>query len=249
MQITLVINAQQKLVLPVQYNHILQGFIYNAISPELAAFLHEKGYEYGNRRFKLFAFSRLIGNYQLEPEKDRIIFSDLVKLVISSPVDEFCQSLANGILFGKYLRLGDNRVEIERIEVERQQVESQKITVKTLSPVVVYSTMFRPDGRKYTCYFQPGEPDYAKLVEHNLRKKYLAFAGQEAPPGEVCVRSMGQTKLHVLRYKDTVIKGYSGKLELTGPKELLQMAVDAGIGSKNSQGFGCVVITKNTKSS
>ncbi len=49
-------------------------------------------------------------------------------------------------------------------------------------------------------------------------------------------------RMKIINYKDTIIKGYTGKLRLSGPKELLQLAVDGGIGSKNSQGFGCVEV-------
>ena len=31
---------------------------------------------------------------------------------------------------------------------------------------------------------------------------------------------------------------------MTGPQPLLQMAVDCGLGSKKSQGFGCVEVVK-----
>ncbi|MFZ3132612.1 MAG: CRISPR-associated endoribonuclease Cas6 [Desulfosporosinus sp.] len=37
-----------------------------------------------------------------------------------------------------------------------------------------------------------------------------------------------------------MIKGYSGMMELSGPSQLLQVAIDAGLGSKNSQGCGCL---------
>lgn len=45
-----------------------------------------------------------------------------------------------------------------------------------------------------------------------------------------------------MKYKGFIVKSYSGRLFLEGPRSLLQMAVAAGLGSKNSQGFGCVKI-------
>jgi CRISPR-associated endoribonuclease Cas6 len=140
------------------------------------------------------------------------------------------------------IRLGSSEVEVEKMMVQQVMVDGTRAMLRILSPVVAYSTLLRPDGRKYTCYFQPGEPDYDRLIENNLRKKFSAFYGQDAPAGEVKVRALGQSKLHVLDYKGTVVKGYSGRMAITGPTELLQMAVDAGIGSKNSQGFGCVEV-------
>ncbi|HHV44983.1 MAG TPA: hypothetical protein GXX57_10020, partial [Firmicutes bacterium] len=35
-------------------------------------------------------------------------------------------------------------------------------------------------------------------------------------------------------------KGWWGTFRATGPRELLQMGLDAGFGSKNSGGWGCV---------
>lgn len=242
MHLYFILRANGGLEIPLQYNHLLQGAIYNAIEPDLAAFLHEQGYVSGSRNFKLFAFSRLIGRYQINKLKNTISFIEGVKLVVSSPVDRFCQSVTNGLLIPGRLRLGSAEAEVEKITVQQFKAERERIALRTLSPVVVYSTLLRPDGRKYTCYFQPGEPDYDSLIENNLRKKHQAYYGIEAPEGQVKVKRLGKGDMRLVKYKDTVIKGYTGKLVLTGPKELLQMAVDAGLGSKNSQGFGCVEV-------
>ena len=190
----------------------------------------------------MFTFSRLMGRYQINKYTNSIRFFDDIKVIISSPVNEFCNSVANGILSKRWLDFGKNKVEAEKMLVRQYSVDKQEVKIKTLSPVVAYSTFLRPDGRKYTCYFQPGEPDYDRLISNNLRKKYQAFYNEEAPAGEVKVEKLGQVKMHVMKYKSTVIKGYSGKLLLTGPKELLQITVDAGLGSKGSQGFGCVEV-------
>ncbi|MBE3584449.1 MAG: CRISPR-associated endoribonuclease Cas6 [Limnochordaceae bacterium] len=115
-----------------------------------------------------------------------------------------------------------------------------------MSPIVVYSTLLRPDGRPYTVYYQPGDPDWTPLVDGNLRKKYQALYGQSEQPVAVdqlppiTVQVFGQPRLSVMRYKSTVIKGYTARLRLTGPLALIRLALDAGLGSKNSQGFGCL---------
>ena len=36
------------------------------------------------------------------------------------------------------------------------------------------------------------------------------------------------------------IKGWAGDFRLEGPEELLQTALDCGLGAKNSSGWGCV---------
>jgi len=45
---------------------------------------------------------------------------------------------------------------------------------------------------------------------------------------------------HVVKFKGTVIKGWTGVYELDLPLELWEMAYHAGLGAKNSQGFGCI---------
>ena len=242
MHIYFVLQFKGDKEISLQYNNLIQAAIYNAIDPELAAFLHNKGYESSGRQFKLFTFSRLMGRFYINKERSTIAFNDEIKLVVSSPVETFCQSIANGMLTKGRVRLASAELEVGKMMVQQFKVEEERIMLRTLSPVVVYSTLLRPDGRKYTCYFQPGEPDYNRLIENNLRKKYKAFYGKEPPSGELKVRSLGRVRLHVMNFKNTIIKGYSGGLLLTGPRELLQMAVDAGLGSKGSQGFGCVEV-------
>ncbi|AQS58400.1 CRISPR-associated endoribonuclease Cas6 [Desulforamulus ferrireducens] len=237
-------TSQEDIEVPVRYNHLLQAALYETIDPPLAAFLHDKGYQSHGRSFKLFTFSRLNGKFKMIKEKNMLRFCGDICLTVTSPVADFCHSIANRLFKLGQIRLGRQSLDVKALTTRQYTVQSERVILRTLSPVVTYSTFLRPEGRKYTCYFQPGEPDYNQLIENNLRKKYLAFYQVEAPPGAVTVTALSPMKLNIVNYKDTVIKGYSGKLAITGPNELLQMAVDAGIGSKNSQGFGCVEVVE-----
>ena len=58
MRLEIELGFDDKLVLPIHYNNIVQGFIYNNIEDEIfKTFLHEEGFQYGKRSFKLFTFS------------------------------------------------------------------------------------------------------------------------------------------------------------------------------------------------
>ncbi|KGP75453.1 CRISPR-associated protein Cas6 [Desulfosporosinus sp. Tol-M] len=229
-------------VLPIHYNYLVQAAIYNSIDSKLANFLHEKGYVDGSRTFKLFSFSLLQGAYQMDRVRKTIAFEREIQLTVSSPLPKFCQSLVSILLTKGGLRLGALELEIDKVKVRQFRVKENQVNIRTLSPAVLYSTLLRPDGRKYTVFFQPGEPDYTRLFNENLRKKYRALFEKEEPTGAIEVRPLGLQRMRIINYKDTVIKGYWGKLFLNGPKELLQLAIDGGIGSKNSQGFGCVEV-------
>jgi CRISPR-associated endoribonuclease Cas6 len=237
MRLKIRFNAGGCIELPVQYNHRLQAALYSSLDPEFATFLHDRGFKGGGRTFKLFTFSRLMGAFRIEGE--RIRFTPPLELIVASPVDRFCQSLLNGLLTKGEIWLGENRLAVESVVAERPEVGGESVAIRLLSPVTVYSTLFRPDGRKYTCYFAPGDPEFTRLAKENLDKKFQALTGDAPPPGAMEIRPLHPPRLHILEYKGNVIKAYSGALRLAGPRQLLQMALDGGLGSKNGMGFGC----------
>ncbi|WP_031517830.1 CRISPR-associated endoribonuclease Cas6 [Desulfofalx alkaliphila] len=230
------------LVLPIHYNHIVQSAIYSNLLPENASFFHNEGYMGGGRRYKLFAFSRLVGNCRFNKQKGEVSFSEEMKLVISSPSKVFCHSIVNGLISANTIRLGRTTVKVESIYIEDNRIVDSKLVLKTLSPIVTYSTLVKPDGRKYTVYFQPGEPEFNKQLTNNLIKKYEANYNEKAPAEDLNIKVLGSPKLHVMKYKDFIIKGYSCRLKLFGHQELLNIALAAGLGSKNSQGYGCMAL-------
>lgn len=240
--IEICLNFEEPLHLPIHYNHIIQAAVLNSIDSDLADFLHNTGYGFKERTFKMYTFSRLNGAFHMDKANRKIVFDNKLKLIVSSPLDKFCHSFANVLLSRGSMRIGQKDVRIENVRVIRHVVQGESVMVKILSPVVAYSTLYKADGRKYTCYFQPGEPDYNDLIDSNLRRKYVALYNEEPPEGKVKVISEGRSKLNIVKYKGFIIKGCSGRLLLQGPEALLQVGIDAGLGSKNSQGFGCVEI-------
>jgi len=227
---------------PVQYNYAVQSAIYQALTKDVGGFFHDVGFDHQGRSLKMFTFSRLLGKSTLDKPNMVLKFEDPATLVVSSPIPQFCSSLATGLLKLGTMRIDQAELRVTKVQISEPKVEGESIDVKMLSPTVVYSTMTRHDGRKYTCYFSPGEKDFEELTWQNLTKKYEVLSQLEPPSSpryQVEVKS--NPKLSVLNYKGTVIKGYMCFLRLKGPEPILQVALDAGLGAKNSQGFGCIV--------
>lgn len=241
MHLRISLAANDSIRLPVHYNRLVQAVIYNSITPELSAFLHDCGFPFEKRTFKMFTFSRLQGRAVFDRHKGELLFPrGLLTLVISSPLDIFCKELGNILLLSNQVRLGDQVLYVTEITVTQPRVMGSRCDFKLLSPAVVYSTFTKFNGKKYTCYFEPGEKDFAEQIDANLRKKYYSLY-QEHPPAEaVRVVPRGKVRRSIVKYKEFYVKGYTCRLEMEGPRELLQLALDAGVGSKNSQGFGCV---------
>jgi len=229
-------SSKERIVLPLDYNYYLQSFLYNSISPELASFLHDKGFEHEKRSFRMFTFSRLMGRYEIK--EGRITFTMPVRLVISSPLDRFVSELANTMLTSKGLKLCGEDIDVEELSVlERPEIKS-RMRIRMVTPLVAYSTLLTPDGRKKTYYYNPSEPEFTELTDNNLRKKHEAFYGKAPRARKLSLRPLGRPEEKIVRYRDNVIKGYTGTFLMDGNRRLLELAYDCGLGSKNSQGFG-----------
>ena len=242
-------SGKERIVLPLDYNYHLQGFLYNGVSPELASFLHDKGFEYEKRSFRMFTFSKLMGKYEIKD--GTITFTMPVRLVISSPLDRFVSELANTMLTSKELKLCGEDITVEEISVlERPEIKS-RMRIRLVTPLVAYSTLLTPEGRKKTYYYNPLEPEFAEIIDGNMRKKYQAFYGKEPRARKLSLKPERFNE-RIVKYRDNVIKGYTGTFLIDGNRRLLELAYDCGLGSKNSQGFGMFNVlgdqTGNTES-
>lgn len=234
--------------LPVHYNQVIQGFIYRHLAPEMATSLHDEGYTEGGRRLKMFVFSRLMGSSMVRD--GQIVFAGEFSLVVASPEVGFLESLALYVMDAGALQLGENRVRLVSVEVGAEEPYQCPVLLQALSPITVYSTLSRADGKRKTYYYSPFEPEFSEQIVCNLQRKWRVLSGSEVSadgayvkPWRVNVRNQ-----HIALYKGTVIKGWSGIYEAYLPEPLFRMALDAGLGSKNSQGFGCVgVYTPKTR--
>lgn len=246
------VGKEGRLRLPRQYNELVQGFIYKHLDGCLAKSVHDEGFadpRSAKRKLKLFAFSRLSpdrnagGRWRFVGE--HIEFQGPVCLVISSPMVDFLSSLAEHLLTEPRLMLGDQELELLGVGVEGAPEHRRPVLVRTLSPITIYSTLQGGDGKKKTYYYTPFECEFSELLVKNLVRKVRVWEGREVEAeGEVRPIKVSKRNEHVLNYKGTVIKAWSGIYELDLPPRLFQMAFDAGLGAKNSQGFGCIEVWK-----
>lgn len=241
MQIKISFNSDNDIILPIHYNNIVQAFIYNNIDERLATFLHDNGYALNSRNFKFFTFSRILSRGK--KENGMFNFGNKIEIVVSSPLDDFCKSIANFMLQRHDLFLGQNNIKVDQIQIFNHIIDKEEITVETLSSIVTYSTLLRTDGSKYTCYFMPREKDFNRIISENLVRKYNALNNKNLSfDNGIEITPIGESKQNITYYKNIIIKGASGKFLIKGNEELLQLGLDTGFGSKNSQGFGCVKI-------
>ncbi len=239
-------NNKNSIILPINYNSILQGFIYDNLPDQIAEFIHNNGFKIGKRTFKLFTFSRIIGKFKIENRN--ILFRNPIKIVVASAYDEMIRGLASELTKRDTILLGGNELRLSSINVEMPPLIYNQVLIKMLSPITVYSTLLSPDGKKKTYYYSPFEEEFSKLIKENLIRKYTALYGTELTQErffKVEPKKVTKKDEKIVKYKGTVIRGWMGQYILKGNIELIKLAYYTGLGSKNSQGFGCFEIVQH----
>ncbi|MDK2922220.1 MAG: CRISPR-associated endoribonuclease Cas6 [Desulfonauticus sp.] len=243
------ISENNTLQLPLHYNHILQGFIYSHLAPTLANWLHEDGFKYKNRNFKAFTFSRLIGKFEIKEKT--ISFNGPITLKIASPHTKILESLAENLIKSPYIHLANQSCYLKAIEIEAPIKQINTAIIKALSPIVIYSTLLDPQGKKKTYFYTPWEKEFSKLIIDNLQRKWMAFFSTDiAPPlngAYIKPEKVNNKNLSILNFKGTIIKGWTGIYKLHLPEPYFTFAYSAGIGSKNSQGCGMIEVVREIK--
>jgi len=238
MIIKLNLKAASLLILPKSYNHLLQAFFYRNMDPVLSRFLHDVGFVHGKRRFKLFTFSKIIGNLKNKSRKaGKVCYEPDITLYFASPLMDIVSSAVQTFLKRENLFLGRNKLNIESVEILRPEVEGE-ITVKCLSPITVYRTPV--NGRRKE-YLNPWQDEFYELVKKNLLKKYEIIYSKTYK-GELGVEPVKLSRKYRKKvvYRGSLIEAWEGYFRLRGDPEMLKLALEAGLGAKNPQGFGMV---------
>lgn len=253
MRIELILESPRpEIAIPLSYNHPLATCIYQTLkasSPDYATQLHEKGYPFQGKRFKLFTFSQLLAERR-RIEGDRLIIqSPTVRWLISSAVGEFVMHFANGILERGVVRIGGVDFPVRELRALPQPEFEPIMRFTCLSPITV-STHTDAEGLNPLQYCRLEDNFYQK-VEENLRRKYMLLTGGNASrldltlafdPAYIAKRD---GRIHkIIRYKDTKIFGYLAPFTVQGDIELIRMGYECGFGDKNSAGLGMVEVDR-----
>jgi CRISPR-associated endoribonuclease Cas6 len=237
------LSAEKPIALPFSYHEVLQGFIYRNIDAGLASHIHDQGFVSNGRSFKLFTFSKILDKGVLNAERTKLSFDGQLQFAVCSPMAFFIRSLVSSLSANSSLKLWHNTVKLTAFSITDNILNTAgnvKVSVKTLSPVTIYSTLHKADGKGvYTRYFFPNDKLYSEMLTENLLNK-AASMGLTAPSSFLKVKG-GRTYTEALtKYKNFIVKGYEGELELSGDAQLINIALECGLGAKNSMGFGCI---------
>ena len=237
--------------LPVNYNHALTSLIYGVLassSQDFSTFLHDEGFRIAHKRFKLFTFSQLLTPKRRMEGQRLISLSERLELLISSPVSEFIEHLAQGLLSRGQIKIADREFSIERIEIVARPVFGEEMRFTCLSPLVVSTAEVRNE-KLFAQYLRHDDPRFSEAVAKNLWQKYQLVHGQkprherltlEFDPQYIAKKQKGIYRL--MDYNGTKIKAIMVPFKACGNPELIEIGYEAGFGEKNSMGFGMVEV-------
>jgi CRISPR-associated endoribonuclease Cas6 len=250
MRIKIIFNIGKGITIPINYNYLLASAIYRFLdqsNPEYAYFLHEDGYNLGDKRFKLFTFSQLMAQKR-EIRDNYIHFKSLLTWLVSSPQEKFLGSFAASLLDQRVICIGDNTLSVKDVDIPKIPRFQERMYFRCLSPITM-STKREFRGEIAMHYLLPDEPEFSELIKQNLIRKYETIYGRKPKDDsfrmgfdeDYIARRDGQIT-RLIRYKDIDIRGILCPFRAYGSPELMFVGYECGFGDKNSAGFGMVEI-------
>lgn len=235
-----------------QYHYHLQGFIYRLLEGSKYHYVHDK------EGYKFFCFSNVFPAYDLKA-------GDVRTLIISSPDSEFIEYLKSVLSkpWNQQVIVGKMKFNIEHVdEMIARLPDSAPYSLITGTPIVV-----RIPKEKYLMHGIAPKHNYEYLywrseyplelfisqIEGNLVNKYRQYCnetGSTALP-EV-TKDIHNSMFQKFKFKkqistrvfmkdsEQIIIGTVWEFFFEGweDKTLVQFALDAGLGERNSLGFG-----------
>jgi len=242
-------------MLPMDYQYYIGSWIYKVIGkadPEFASFLHRQGYIDGNKQFKLFNYSPLnFGKPILWKEKSLFeICIDTVFLHVSFYMPDAAERFIVGLFNNQQVFVGDkfNGIDLTVSQIERLAEPAITATMfyKAGSPIVISVAR---EGEKYAKYLSPKEKDYSDFIKNNLIQKWKTIPMAERLHDDFSfeweVTSEPKSKLATVKPytpQQSKVRGYMYEFKMTAPEEIHRLILSAGIGEKNSTGFGWVEV-------
>ena len=248
MKIKLSLISDKKIILARGYNELVQAFIYRHLDRAESQWLHDTGFTHEKRKYKLFTFSDIVPHGKYNKETRGFTYPERISLYVSSPVHWILEQFARNNITSESVMLGKNDLHVESVEImSNEYVERSPVKVRTLSPIEVHTTFEKEDGKKKTHYYTPFEEDFNELINDNLKRKWRALNDSQLEHDITIKPLFNGNKYERIRFfgtgeNNTVIKAWHGYFQLDGTPEVISFALDAGLGSRNSQGFGMVEV-------
>ena len=236
--------------LPINYQYEQSAVIYRILASgneQFAMWLHENGYQLeSGKRFKLFTYSP----FKVEKRRivnDRLILlSDTIEWQISFLPEKTTEQSVLGLFASQTFEVGDKKnvvqFHVQRVELLPSPVFSEEMVFSAMSPLCIRNK----NGDGSMTYLSPCDQRAKGIILEGLLSRYEAFYSK--PYSGVLdfdLKVLNEPKRKLILIKSgtpeqTQVAGYLCQFRMKAPLDLMRIAYESGVGSGNSQGFGCV---------
>lgn len=245
-------------VIPLNYQYPLSSAIYRVLqqgNAPYADFLHNDGYGINGKRFKLFTFSDLRVPFRVAGDR-MLLTGREASLIICFQLPDAAEHFIRGLFMNQQLDIADcfsktgftvQQAELLPLWNNTTASNDTVICLHPLSPIVAGIK----NERGHYDYLSPQHPGFAESILYNWKEKYTVLYGEDAAAEQfnkvqVKVLQAEHAKSRLITIKAhtaeaTRIRGFIHfNLQVQAPEQVLELALNAGLGLYNSQGMGCV---------
>lgn len=245
--------------LPFNYQYPLSAAIYKIIKladEEFATFLHNEGYSNGYKNFKLFTFSDIKTSFKRNGDRMQMD-NEHAELIVCFYISEAAENFIKGLFLNQQLQIADRKskttFQVIRVAALPGNIGKSPVTVlQPISPLVVG----RKNERGIYDFRSPEDEDFAECLLYNWLEKWAVVSKADSNSLQD-LKDKIKIKVSFFKYPpqsrlvtikagtdaETKIRGFTKfKMEVVAPDELMQLALDAGLGLYNAQGMGCVEV-------
>lgn len=240
MRLRLLVETREPITLPWDYRTHMTKAIYAILKAgdrDYSAWLHDHGFRWQKRVYRLFVYSDLAPTHWNLSSQG---LSDVQWMIwqIGSPDQRFLDAFKAGLeaRCGQ-LELFDTTSEVVDMACMEAPERGSALTCHTVSPIAV--SVGDPNRSRHPIYLRPDQPEFVEALRHNLITKWQAFHQREWSGGEFDLR-VWNPRQKLVRVFGTDVRAWHLNLQMWGDEALIRFAYDAGLGIKNSQGFGMI---------
>lgn len=257
MRIKITFEHKKGVFIPFDYQYAIQQWIYQVLSAadkDLATHLHDSGYTFEGKSFKLFSFGQwTCFPYTPVPKKGMWFNHTQSSLMVSFLLPEQISTFVSGLFKDQshtFYFKGEKAVPVitSHIEIMPEPIFSDGMA--TYKIITGARISVGQDGQEYPQYKGPEHEDYDFLFIQNLVNKHrssLLYKGEPTKEYTIGMQLFDpiKTQMVTVPKEGNLIKmrGYKFGFELNAPAEIHRTLYYAGAGEECSLGMGWVEIS------
>ncbi len=175
---------------------------------------------------------------------DQLIVGDknILTITISSCSKEFINYFNEGVLQMKTLLIQNRKFQIINVEVlDNPEIDGEQIKLYPMAPMLSGKVV---ENQKGAFYYKWNQPDFLAELENELKERYKETFKKDIPEEGISIKfDQNYLKYHsdisqLVTVNKRKQRAVWAPLYISGDKELINFAIDTGLGLNRDIGYG-----------